>query len=148
MIPAHGSMPGERPVKVTMTTLSLSCRKHGVCVDSRADLYGAEVSYTVRGSHENPPCEPRSFQKFVRQGGYHNFQIKTSARDIIGNKKRYERWRIDGLRCLPPAGGGWEGGTSRTVYPSSARPPGLPPLLPPFWGRFFRGDVPQQGTIS
>jgi hypothetical protein len=59
-------MPGERPVKVTMATLSLSCRKHGVCVDSRGALYVAEVSYTVRGSHENPPREPRSFQKFIR----------------------------------------------------------------------------------
>jgi len=25
------------------------------------------VSYTVRGSHENPPREMRSFQKFVRK---------------------------------------------------------------------------------
>jgi len=40
---------------------------HGVCVDSRGDLYVAEVSYTVRGSHENPPREPRSFQKFRRR---------------------------------------------------------------------------------
>jgi hypothetical protein len=26
------------------------------------------VSYTVRGSHENPKREMRSFQKFVRKG--------------------------------------------------------------------------------
>jgi hypothetical protein len=41
---------------------------HGVCVDSRGDLYVAEVSYTVRGSHEKPPREMRSFQKFTRRG--------------------------------------------------------------------------------
>ena len=40
---------------------------HGVCTDSRGDIYVGEVSYTVRGSHENPPQEMRSFQKFVRK---------------------------------------------------------------------------------
>ena len=55
--------------------------------------------------------------------------------DIIVNKKRRERWRPYGLRLLPPAGGGWEGGTVRTVCPQSARPPRLPPsCLPPLGG--------------
>src|SRR2546426_11461063 len=48
-----------------------------------------------------------------------------------------------GLRYLPPAGGGEEGGTARTVCPSSARHPGLPPsVLPPLGGgprRWSRG---------
>jgi DNA-binding beta-propeller fold protein YncE len=39
---------------------------HGVVIDSRGDLYVAEVSYTVKGRHENPPREIRSLQKFVR----------------------------------------------------------------------------------
>ena len=55
--------------------------------------------------------------------------------DIIGNKKRYERWRTDGLRCLPPAGGGWEGGIGQAGAPQSARLPRLPPsCLPPLGG--------------
>jgi hypothetical protein len=41
---------------------------HGVCVDSRGDIYVGEVSYTIRGSHENPLREMRSFQKFVHLG--------------------------------------------------------------------------------
>ena len=40
---------------------------HGVCVDSQGDIYVGEVSYTVRGSHENPPREMRCFQKFLRR---------------------------------------------------------------------------------
>lgn len=39
---------------------------HGVVTDSRGDLYVAEVSWTVKGRHENPPREIRCFQKFVR----------------------------------------------------------------------------------
>lgn len=39
---------------------------HGVVNDSRGDLYVAEVSYTLKGRHENPPREIRSLQKFVR----------------------------------------------------------------------------------
>ncbi len=39
---------------------------HGVVTDSRGDLYVAEVSYTAKGRHENPPREIRSLQKFVR----------------------------------------------------------------------------------
>ncbi len=39
---------------------------HSVVTDSRGDLYVAEVSYTSRGSHETPPREIRSLQKFRR----------------------------------------------------------------------------------
>src|SRR5712691_10509849 len=91
------------------------------------------------------------WNKVARSDGV-GFNWRT--RDIIGNKKRYERWRTDGLRCLPPAGGGWEGGTSRTVYPSSARPPGLPPsCLPPLgggprrWPRGWGGFCASKSTI-
>lgn len=41
---------------------------HGVAVDSRGDLYVAEVSFTAKGRHEQPPREIRSLQKFVRVG--------------------------------------------------------------------------------
>ena len=37
---------------------------HGVVTDSRGDLYVAEVAYTFKGKHENPPREIRSLQKF------------------------------------------------------------------------------------
>ena len=40
---------------------------HGCAVDSRGDLYVAEVSWTAQGSHEHPPREIRSLQKFERQ---------------------------------------------------------------------------------
>ena len=39
---------------------------HGCAVDSRGDLYVAEVSWTAKGSQENPPREIRSLQKFER----------------------------------------------------------------------------------
>ena len=39
---------------------------HGVVTDSRGDLYVAEVSWTAKGRHENPPREIRSLQKFIR----------------------------------------------------------------------------------
>ena len=42
---------------------------HGVVTDSRGDLYVAEVSWTAKGRHENPPREIRSLQKFVRVPG-------------------------------------------------------------------------------
>jgi len=42
---------------------------HGVATDSRGDLYVAEVSYTVKGRHENPPREVRSLQKFAHSRG-------------------------------------------------------------------------------
>jgi hypothetical protein len=41
---------------------------HGVTTDSRGDLYVAEVSYTIKGRHENPPREIRCLQKFARTG--------------------------------------------------------------------------------
>jgi len=39
---------------------------HACAVDSRGDLYVAEVSWTAVGSTENPPREIRSLQKFMR----------------------------------------------------------------------------------
>jgi DNA-binding beta-propeller fold protein YncE len=39
---------------------------HGCVVDSRGDLYVAEVSWTAKGSTETPPREIRSLQKFTR----------------------------------------------------------------------------------
>lgn len=39
---------------------------HGCTVDSRGDLYVAEVSWTNTGSKETPPREIRSLQKFTR----------------------------------------------------------------------------------
>ena len=38
---------------------------HGIAVDSKGDVYVSEVSYTIRGSHENPPREPRSLSKYA-----------------------------------------------------------------------------------
>jgi DNA-binding beta-propeller fold protein YncE len=40
---------------------------HGCAVDSHGDLYVAEVSWTAKGSQEQPPREIRSLQKFQRQ---------------------------------------------------------------------------------
>jgi DNA-binding beta-propeller fold protein YncE len=39
---------------------------HGCAVDSRGDLYVAEVSWTAQGRDETPPREIRSLQKFER----------------------------------------------------------------------------------
>jgi sugar lactone lactonase YvrE len=39
---------------------------HGCAVDSRGDLYVAEVAWTAAGSKETPPREIRSLQKLVR----------------------------------------------------------------------------------
>jgi DNA-binding beta-propeller fold protein YncE len=39
---------------------------HGCAVDSRGDLYVAEVSWTATGKDLNPPREMRSLQKFAR----------------------------------------------------------------------------------
>jgi DNA-binding beta-propeller fold protein YncE len=39
---------------------------HGIAVDSRGDVYVGEVSYTIRGSHMDPPQELRSISKYER----------------------------------------------------------------------------------
>ena len=39
---------------------------HGIAVDSHGDIYVAEVSYTIRGQHRNPPQELRSLSKYRR----------------------------------------------------------------------------------
>lgn len=39
---------------------------HGIAVDSRGGLYVSEVSYTIRGSREEPKREMRSFSKYDR----------------------------------------------------------------------------------
>ena len=41
---------------------------HGICIDSRGDIYVGEVSWTHTGSRLTPPREIRSLQKLVRQG--------------------------------------------------------------------------------
>lgn len=41
---------------------------HGICIDSRGDIYVGEVSWTHTGSRLDPPRELRSLQKLVRQG--------------------------------------------------------------------------------
>jgi DNA-binding beta-propeller fold protein YncE len=41
---------------------------HGICIDSRGDIYVGEVSWTHTGSRLNPPREIRSLQKLARQG--------------------------------------------------------------------------------
>jgi len=40
---------------------------HGICIDSRGDIYLGEVSWTHTGSRLTPPRELRSLQKLVRQ---------------------------------------------------------------------------------
>ena len=49
---------------------------HGVVLDSRGDLYVAEVSYTIKGSLENPPREIRCLQKFVRTSGVSGLGVR------------------------------------------------------------------------
>lgn len=39
---------------------------HGIAIDSRGDLYVAEVSYSVIGRHMDPPKRLRSFRKLVK----------------------------------------------------------------------------------
>ena len=41
---------------------------HGVCIDSRSDIYVGEVSWTHTRSRPNPPDELRSLQKLVKKG--------------------------------------------------------------------------------
>ena len=41
---------------------------HGVCIDSRGDIYVGEVSWTHSRRWPNPPNEIRSLQKLVRKG--------------------------------------------------------------------------------
>jgi DNA-binding beta-propeller fold protein YncE len=53
-----GRFPGEQPGEFVAP--------HGCAVDSRGDLYVAEVSWTTQGSKETPPREIRSLQKFER----------------------------------------------------------------------------------
>jgi DNA-binding beta-propeller fold protein YncE len=53
-----GPFPGERPGEFVAP--------HACALDSRGDLYVAEVSWTAQGSKENPPREIRSLQKFER----------------------------------------------------------------------------------
>jgi len=53
-----GPFPGEQPGEFIAP--------HGVVADSRGDVYVAEVSWTQRGKHEDPPREIRSLQKFRR----------------------------------------------------------------------------------
>ena len=38
---------------------------HGLVIDSRGDMYVAEVAWTAKGRHETPPREIRSLQKFA-----------------------------------------------------------------------------------
>jgi hypothetical protein len=53
-----GRFPGEAPGEFIAP--------HGCAVDSRGDLYVAEVAWTARGSKETPPREIRSLQKLER----------------------------------------------------------------------------------
>jgi hypothetical protein len=39
---------------------------HGIAVDSHGDIYVAEVSFTIRGRHMDPPRELRSVSKYQR----------------------------------------------------------------------------------
>jgi DNA-binding beta-propeller fold protein YncE len=41
---------------------------HGIAVDSHGDIYVGEVSFTIRGSHMDPPREMRSLSKLRRVG--------------------------------------------------------------------------------
>ena len=39
---------------------------HGMGVDSSGNIYVGEVSFTIRGSHMDPPKELRSFSKLAK----------------------------------------------------------------------------------
>lgn len=55
-----GAHPGEEP--------GLFTTPHGLAVDSRGDLYVAEVSWSAYGRLLDPPREARCFRKLVRAG--------------------------------------------------------------------------------
>lgn len=40
---------------------------HGICIDSRGDIYVGEVSWTHTRSYANPPDHPRTLQKLVKK---------------------------------------------------------------------------------
>ena len=40
---------------------------HGIAVDSRGDIYVADVSFTIRGRHMDPPRYLKSLRKFARK---------------------------------------------------------------------------------
>ena len=53
-----GRFAGEKPGELIAP--------HGCVVDTRGDLYVAEVSWTALGKDMNPPRELRSLQKFAK----------------------------------------------------------------------------------
>jgi hypothetical protein len=55
-----GRFAGEKPGEFTAP--------HGLVVDSRGDMYVAEVAWTAKGRNETPPREIRSLQKFTLGG--------------------------------------------------------------------------------
>jgi DNA-binding beta-propeller fold protein YncE len=61
---------GERVARIggpfSGETPGLFVAPHGCAVDSRGDLYVAEVTWTWKGGKETPPREIRSLQKFER----------------------------------------------------------------------------------
>ncbi len=54
--PAEGEAPGQ------------FIAPHGIAVDSRGDIYVAEVPYTIRGRDMDPPREPTSLKKLRKMG--------------------------------------------------------------------------------
>jgi hypothetical protein len=53
-------LPGEKPGQFIAP--------HGIAIDSRGDIYVAEVSWTIMGQHLKPPRELRSLQKLRKLG--------------------------------------------------------------------------------